>query len=164
MLCANEIRRRGDNRVIAYTEEGDRNPDRPLIICLHGAPGSVRDFRYIAPVFAKDFNVLRIDIPGHGSSPSTTCPKLDNESIGETILEALDSLGYSSSTKITVVGHSLGGGIAFHLAAKHSDRIASLVLINSLGARPHKGISPTYLKIDLTKVSCLVVESYNRVT
>eukprot|EP01138_Halocafeteria_seosinensis_P013992 gb/GECG01014287.1/.p1 GENE.gb/GECG01014287.1/~~gb/GECG01014287.1/.p1 ORF type:complete len:231 (+),score=12.68 gb/GECG01014287.1/:1-693(+) len=147
-------------RKMAYTEEkGTRETTkrRPTIVCIHGAPGSVRDFRYIAPVLAKDMDchVIRFDLPGHGSTPLETCVEVDDESIGKTIMEALEELGITNANRVVLLAHSLGGAQAFQLAGDYPDKVAGVVLINSLGLSLHRGIAPEFVKIHAPKVRVL---------
>ena len=55
---------------LSYTDEGTGVP----LVCLHGGPGSVRDFRWIAPVLTEHFRVIRTEQPGFGGTPSPPVP------------------------------------------------------------------------------------------
>ena len=57
------------NDSLAYTDEGS---GEPAIVAIPGLPGSGRDFRWLAPLLADRFRVIRIDPPGYGASPRST--------------------------------------------------------------------------------------------
>ena len=50
--------------VAAYTNEGSG----PVIVCVHGIPGSTFDFRWLAPALSQNLSVIRIDLPGFGKN------------------------------------------------------------------------------------------------
>ncbi|MEE4422789.1 3-oxoadipate enol-lactonase [Streptomyces bugieae] len=78
------------------------------------------------PELAREFRVVRWDLPGHGGSPSvatTTVPAL-----ARGVLALADGLGIG---RFSYAGISLGGAVGAWLAAHHPERIASLVLICS---------------------------------
>src|SRR5574339_256968 len=52
---------------VAYTDEGPAGA--PALIAVHGVPGSVRDFRYLAPHLTDAVRLVRVDLPGFGASP-----------------------------------------------------------------------------------------------
>jgi len=57
--------------VVTYTDEGPA--EAPVLIAVHGIPGSGRDFRYLAPQLLPARRVVRVDLPGFGGS----APALD---------------------------------------------------------------------------------------
>lgn len=66
--------------------------------------------------------ILRIDLPGHGSSPATTEP-FSVADLAEAVLRVVDEAG---GGRFHVAGLSLGGAIALELAAAHPERVLSL--------------------------------------
>jgi pimeloyl-ACP methyl ester carboxylesterase len=100
----------------------------PWVTFVHGAGGSssiwfkqIRDFR-------KNFNVLLLDLRGHGKSKKALYEKLKRytfQSVGDDIIEVLDHLNIKSSH---FVGISLGTIIIRELADRYPDRIKSMVL------------------------------------
>jgi len=100
----------------------------PAVILVHGQPGSGADFEALAALLATDHRVLAPDRPGWGRD--------EREAIGlhGNALE-LASLVESSALQppVTIVGHSLGGGIALALALERPDLVGALVLVGSIG-------------------------------
>jgi pimeloyl-ACP methyl ester carboxylesterase len=121
--------------VITYTDEGKK--DAPALVAVHGVPGSVRDFRYLAPHLSGHVRFLRIDVPGFGGSDPS--PSAVDTLVGraEAVAELAGRLHLDS---FAVLGHSLGGATALTLAARHAARVRMLVLVASVGLRRHRGL------------------------
>ncbi len=102
----------------------------PLVL-LHGSPGSADDFRRLAPRLAQGRRVIAPDLPGFGASER----RVDDYSIrahAEAALALLDELGIQ---RFHALGFSMGGGPALHLAEDFPDRVASIVLVASIGVQ-----------------------------
>jgi len=125
---------------VAYTDEGSG----PVLICIHGIPGSKRDFRWLAPALVPHLRVIRIDLPGFGNTPRALHPGPHANSMAEFIWQFLEGMHL---TKVTILGHSLGGVIAARAAT--DNRVNALVLLSSAGPFSHRGHYPkTYHLID----------------
>jgi 3-oxoadipate enol-lactonase len=108
-----------------YVKQG-RAGAAPLIL-LHSNGGSWRQFAQTLDRFCEHFEVYAIDLPGQGDS----FPLSDHISIeqySELIVEFADVLGLRAAT---VLGCSVGGSIAIDLAARHLDRFARLVIVET---------------------------------
>jgi pimeloyl-ACP methyl ester carboxylesterase len=115
--------------------EGD--PKGPAVALIHGLPGSVRDFRYLAPAIAAcGLRAVRIDMPGFGKTPARAFPSTSLTNRAAFIHRVMRGLGHE---KFALAGHSFGGGIAMHCASLFGDDVTALVCINSLGPRRHRG-------------------------
>ena len=89
-----------------------RAGEGPPLLLLHGIAGSYETWAPLIPALADEFTVIAPDMLGHGSSAK---PRGDY-SLGAYAAGARDlllALGYESAT---VVGHSLGGGVAMQFA------------------------------------------------
>ena len=99
--------------------------DKPPLVILHGLFGSSRNWQKIGKRLADSFHVLALDLPNHGeSSPSKD---LSYPTIVKDVLETLKSLGLQ---KIHLLGHSMGGKVAMHLACHYPNQIESLYIID----------------------------------
>lgn len=100
--------------------------DAPAVILLHGFGGSLHSWEPWALELAKTHRVIRFDLPGSGlSSPDPTGDYRDARSI-QILIALMDQLGVA---KASIVGHSLGGRIAWTFAATHPERVEKLVLV-----------------------------------
>jgi pimeloyl-ACP methyl ester carboxylesterase len=120
---------------LTYTDEGP--PDAPAIVAVHGVPGSVRDFRYLAPQLTPALRVLRVDLPGFGGSAPVAEAVATLRGRARVVVAFADALGIE---RFAVAGHSMGGGTAVVMAAEHGSRVRRLVLIASLALRRHRGL------------------------
>lgn len=116
---------------LAFVDEGEGE----TILLIHGMAGSAQTWRAIVPQLAKKYRVIAPDLLGHGqSSKPRTDYSLGAFAVG--LRDLLDELGVRSAT---VVGHSLGGGIAMQFLYQHPDYCNRLVLISSGGLGPDVG-------------------------
>lgn len=117
---------------IAVRDEGQGE----ALLLIHGIGGSSQTWRAILPQLAKKYRVIAPDLLGHGqSSKPRTDYSLGAFAVG--LRDLLDELGVESAT---VVGHSLGGGIAMQFLYQHPDYCRRLVLISSGGLGPEVGL------------------------
>jgi len=100
----------------------------PVVVLVHGQPGAGGDWSALAELLSVDHRVLAPDRPGWGADPR---PATGLEANAEALEELLRSAGAQSP--VTVVGHSLGGGVALELALTHPERVGALMLIGSVG-------------------------------
>jgi pimeloyl-ACP methyl ester carboxylesterase len=104
--------------------------DAPAVLMLHGFGSSLHTWEPWAKDLSKDMRVIGIDLPGSGlSSPDPAGDYSDTHTI-QLILALLDQLGIANAS---VIGHSMGGRIAWTLAATHAERVNKLVLISPDG-------------------------------
>lgn len=113
---------------IAYRDAGDG----PALLLIHGMAGSSDTWREIIPQLSKQFRVIAPDLLGHGMSAK---PRGDY-SLGAFAVFLRDLLDELGVDRATVVGQSLGGGIAMQFAHQHRDYCERLVLIGSGGLGP----------------------------
>jgi pimeloyl-ACP methyl ester carboxylesterase len=103
--------------------EGQGSP----ILLIHGYGGAIDWWDEIAPALAQHHRVIRLDLIGHGG---TAAPSSGYEMTRQAELASavLDKLGVS---RVTVVGHSMGGWVATALASMKPERIEGLVFIDT---------------------------------
>ena len=104
--------------------------EAPAILLLHGFGASLQAWDDWAPALEKNLRVLRIDIPGFGlSGPAVNQDYSDAADVAR-VIAVMDQLGVQ---QVIVAGHSMGGRIAWNLAAAHPERVSKLVLISPDG-------------------------------
>jgi pimeloyl-ACP methyl ester carboxylesterase len=103
--------------------------DAPAVLLVHGITSSLNTWRKVLPRLAETHRVIAPDLLGHGASAK---PRGDY-SLGSFASGLRDIMIALDVPTATVVGHSMGGGIAMQLAYQFPERIERLVLVNSGG-------------------------------
>jgi pimeloyl-ACP methyl ester carboxylesterase len=117
---------------VAYRAAGEG----PVVLLVHGIAGSSTTWTRALPLLAQHHRVIAPDLLGHGESAK---PRGDYSlgAYASGIRDLMVALGVDSAT---IVGHSLGGGIAMQLAYQFPERAERLVLVGSGGLG--KEVSP----------------------
>jgi pimeloyl-ACP methyl ester carboxylesterase len=101
----------------------------PAVLFIHGLTGSHRNWSHLVNALKEDHRVVAPDLWGHGASAKP----MGDYSLGAhagTMRDLLDELGID---RVTLVGHSFGGGIAMQLCYLFPERVERLVLVASGG-------------------------------
>ena len=106
---------------LAYEASGA--PDAPPMVLLHGLGERGASWAPVIPRFAGRFHVLALDMRGHGGSdwPGTYSLRI----MRDDLLGFLDQLGLGP---VTLVGHSMGGGVAYLAAMRRPGRVGRLIV------------------------------------
>ena len=110
---------------IAYRTAGSG----PVLLLVHGMAGSATTWKHVMPVLADRFTVVAPDLPGHGHSDKL----LGDLSLGALASSLRDLLVALGHERATVIGQSLGGGVAMQFAYQYPERCERLVLVGSGG-------------------------------
>jgi pimeloyl-ACP methyl ester carboxylesterase len=113
---------------VAYRDAGAGE----ALLLIHGMAGSSATWRAVIPELAKRYRVVAPDLLGHGESAK---PRGDYSlgAFAAWLRDLLDELGIRQAT---VIGQSLGGGVAMQFTYQHRDYCQRLVLISSGGLGP----------------------------
>jgi pimeloyl-ACP methyl ester carboxylesterase/membrane protein DedA with SNARE-associated domain len=111
------------------------------VILLHGSPGDNGEVRGIGEALAGSRRTIAPDLPGFGGS-SWRIPDYSIEAHARYVLAVIDSLRLQ---RVHVLGFSMGGGVALHLADMAPDRIASVTLLSAIGAQEYELLGDYYL-------------------
>lgn len=117
------------------------------IVFLHGWGASVSAFLFVAKRFCAANRVTVIDFAGFGESEEPRTAYGVSE-YARDILILLEQIGVKSAI---FVGHSFGGRVCLEIAAKNPQYAEKLVLIDSAGIKPRRGIN-YYFKVYLHKL------------
>ncbi|MEF3119124.1 alpha/beta hydrolase [Streptomyces chrestomyceticus] len=112
-----------DDRRLSYIDFGPA-AGQPLL-ALHGHFSEGRSFAALAAELAPEWRVIAPD--QRGSGESGRAPDYSREGYVTDALALLDHLGLPSAV---VLGHSMGGKNAYHLAARHPERVRALINVD----------------------------------
>ena len=101
----------------------------PFMVMTHGLGASSNVFKPLTEVFSRDYTVVRFDWPGLGMTGlAPEHPPLSVPGFLKDLEGVMDYLKIESSI---LVGHSLGGIISIHFAAKYPARVGGLAVIGA---------------------------------
>lgn len=104
--------------------------DGPAVLLIHGMAGSSRTWTDATDLLVRDgHTVVAPDLLGHGLSAKP----MGDYSLGAFASGLRDLLGVVEVERATIVGQSLGGGVAMQLAYQHPELVERLVLVSSGG-------------------------------
>jgi pimeloyl-ACP methyl ester carboxylesterase len=98
---------------------------RPPLVVLHGFLGSSRNWQAAGKDLSAAFHVVAPDLRNHGSSPHSE--EMSYEAMAGDVLEWLDTQGLS---RVSLLGHSMGGKVAMLLACRHPGRVERLIVVD----------------------------------
>lgn len=123
-----EVRLRGgevDGVRLHYVTAGEGSP---VVVFLHGLGGFAESWRHNLPALARHATVFALDLPGSGQSAK---PRGDYDlvALARSVHGFINALGLA---QVSLVGHSLGAGVALTCALVHPSRVDRLVLLAPL--------------------------------
>lgn len=115
-------------RSVHYVQAGSG----PVLLLIHGMAGNCENWRSVIDPLARAHTVIAPDLPGHGTSE----PGGGDYSLGALAAGLRDLLLALGHERATLVGHSLGGGIAMQFSYQFPEMVERLVLVSSGGLGP----------------------------
>ena len=112
---------------IAYTIHGAPTA-RPPLLLTHGFGASQAMWAPNLPALSRERQVLTWDLPGHGASAGAGAGGLSHDGCIAEMLELLDRLG---AQRAVIGGMSLGGYLSLLFCARHPERVAALLLVDT---------------------------------
>jgi pimeloyl-ACP methyl ester carboxylesterase len=112
-------------RRVAFRRAGNGPP----LFLIHGITNSGLSWEPAMRLLARDFDVIAPDLPGHGDSDR----QRGDHSLGGHACVMRDLLRVLEIDHATVVGHSLGGGVAMQFSYQFPEMVERLVLVGSGG-------------------------------
>jgi len=124
-----------DGLKIHYKDTGSK--DAPVVLLLHGFGSSLQTWDAWAARLEPHYRLIRLDLPGFGlTGPSPVHDYSENGDL-TTLTHFVDKLGLS---RFSIIGHSMGGKMAWNLAAARPERVNALVLMAPDGFPEDKDI------------------------
>ena len=102
----------------------------PPLLLIHGLFDLLETWERLIPLLSDRFKVYAIDLPGFGKSP---LPKAWEESLSGMVEAVVSFLDWKRIEKISIVGNSMGAGVALGVAGRHPERVERVVLVNPYG-------------------------------
>jgi pimeloyl-ACP methyl ester carboxylesterase len=105
--------------------------DAPHIVLVHGLGSAATAWKPLAPLLQSRYNVITVDLPGHGNTPLNKSQPMDPHSLAKLIVkEVADQFDV---TDFDLVGNSWGGWIALEMAAEHPETVKSVIALAPAG-------------------------------
>jgi 2-succinyl-6-hydroxy-2,4-cyclohexadiene-1-carboxylate synthase len=101
----------------------------PSLVLLHGFTGDISTWEACSSLWSKHFQVISIDLIGHGKTESPE--DADRYSMTDTIADLKAIIDKLGCEKIYLLGYSMGGRLALSFACKYPERMHSLILESS---------------------------------
>lgn len=109
-------------------EQGD--PDGIPMVLIHGSMGSLHMWEGWARELGAKARLISVDLPGHGLTGAWPRDEYTIEAYADFVEVLVDTLNLD---RFVLVGHSIGGAVAWTFAATRPDRVSQLILIDSAG-------------------------------
>jgi esterase len=98
---------------------------KPPLLVLHGLLGSSRNWQSTGADLAAWHQVWALDLRNHGRSPHDA--EMSYDAMVADVLAWMDAQGL---TRVTLMGHSMGGKVAMRLACRFPDRVERLIVVD----------------------------------
>ncbi len=115
-----------------HYDEAGADTGGPVVVLIHGIASRAAQWHGVMAELGETCHVIAPDLLGHGESAK---PRGDY-SLGAHACGVRDVLAALGHDRVTLVGHSLGGGVAMQFAYQFPERVERLVLVNSGGLGP----------------------------
>jgi pimeloyl-ACP methyl ester carboxylesterase len=107
---------------------GEHNPDRELVLFVHGMSGAATNWTDLMAELAPDFDCAAVDLPGSGfSPPPRRRAGYSISALAGTVIRLIEALG---AGPVHLAGNSMGGAVSVRVAARRPDLIRTLTLIS----------------------------------
>jgi pimeloyl-ACP methyl ester carboxylesterase len=136
----------------------------PVLLLVHGIGDSSETWQRLIPLLARDHTVIAPDLLGHGRSDK---PRADY-SVAAFANGLRDLLEVLAIPRATIVGHSLGGGVAMQFAYQYPEHCERLVLVSTGGvgrevhpvlrlvSLPNAGLGLHLLRLPTARLACRI--------
>ena len=112
------------------------NDDGTPVVLIHGANASLQVWEGWARALGEKARLISVDLPGHGLTGSWPRGQYTVEAYADFIEALVEILKLDH---FVLVGHSLGGAVAWHFAVTRPNRVSQLILVDSAGYAPAGG-------------------------
>jgi len=99
----------------------------PVLLLLHGLGSSGLDWEYQYPHFEEHYRIIAPDLRGFGQSDKPNGPYF----VARQAADMVALLDHLEISEVALLGFSMGGAVAFELAASNPHRVRQLIIVNS---------------------------------
>ena len=135
--------------IIHMRDEGPR--DGFPVVLIHGSNASLHTWEPWVARLSPTYRVISLDLPAHGLSGPVPSRDYSTAAYVGVTEKLIDKLGL---TRFAIGGNSMGGGVAWHYAAAHPDKVAALILVDSVG-QPEPGKSSPPIGFRIARIPVL---------
>ncbi|HYX00607.1 MAG TPA: alpha/beta hydrolase [Reyranella sp.] len=115
------------------------NRDGIPVVLVHGSMGSLHMWEGWVRELGKQARLISFDLPGHGLTGAWPRDEYTVEAYADFLEVLVDALNLD---RFVLVGHSLGGAVAWSFAATRPERVSQLVLVDAAGYPRQSGDAP----------------------
>jgi pimeloyl-ACP methyl ester carboxylesterase len=123
-------------------DQGD--PDGIPVVLIHGSMGSLHMWEGWARELGSKTRLISVDLPGHGLTGTWPRDEYTIEAYADFIEVLVDTLNLD---RFVLVGHSMGGAVAWTFAATRPDRVSQLILVDAAGYPRLTGEAPLAIRL-----------------
>lgn len=145
---------------IHYTLIGEATNQLPLYV-IHTVPLDQSYFKKSLENVQVDFQIVLIDLPGHGKSENVEDEGLEFDSMAKSIDELRTELNHD---QIIVLGHGIGGFVAQSYSIRYEDHLAGLILVNTSPNAKYREAMAWNIREKYSKVTIQALEEYRERT
>ena len=121
------------------------NTEAPPLLLIHGGRDHARNWDWVAQALRDSYHIIAPDLRGHGDSEWA---RGGPYAMIDYVLDMAQLLEQLQLFPITIIGHSLGGGIACQYSGVYPERVKQLVAIEGLGPPPgHIRRGPAHVRM-----------------
>ncbi|MCH9672065.1 MAG: alpha/beta hydrolase [Gammaproteobacteria bacterium] len=109
------------------------NQEAPPLLLVHGGRDHCRNWDWVAEQLRHDYHIIAPDLRGHGDSQWLLG---GTYALTDYVYDIAQLLHQTKLTPVTIIGHSLGGGISLHYTGIYPEHVSKLVAIEGMGRPP----------------------------
>ena len=133
LLGADSVSLVVDGHRIVYADLPGDHPDAPIVVLVHGFTGSKENWYRMARALRGRHHVVMPDLPGWGQSDRKSDADYGFLAQSERLAGFVRAIGKGRA--VTLVGHSMGGGIVALTTANHPELVSRVALLDAAGVR-----------------------------
>ena len=113
------------------------NPEAPPLLLIHGNRDHCHNWDWVAQALRKDWHVIAPDFRGHGDSQWVIGSAYGHT---EYVYDIAQLIYQQNLAPVTIIAHSLGGGVALRYAGVYPENVSRMVVIEGASGWPHRNV------------------------